>query len=72
MDLYYIVDRIEGNFAVLETPEKNFIDIALSQLPEGIKPGDYIVKNNDNYTIDTKKTAEQNQIVLERMKKLWK
>lgn len=70
--MYYIVDRIEGAFAVCETPERKMIDIALSALPENIKVGDFITQKGQIYEIDSKKTNERNEIILQKMKKLWK
>lgn len=70
--MYYIVDRIEGAFAVCETPERKMIDIPLSKLPVNIKAGDFITKNEQIYEIDSQKTKEHNEIILQKMKNLWK
>lgn len=70
--MYYIVDRIEGAFAVCETPERKMIDIPLSELPTNIKAGDFITKKEHIYEIDIQKTNKHNEIILQKMKNLWK
>lgn len=37
-----IVDRIEGAFAVCEMDDKSMQNIALSELPVGVKEGDVL------------------------------
>jgi hypothetical protein len=40
MSEYYCVDRIEGEYAVIECPDKNMIYIKIISLPNEIKEGD--------------------------------
>jgi hypothetical protein len=40
MSEYYCVDRIEGEYAVIECPDKNMINIKIISLPNEIKEGD--------------------------------
>lgn len=44
--LKYSVDRIEENFAVCEDEDGKFINIQLSDLPEGVREGDLISLEN--------------------------
>ncbi|KYC62718.1 DUF3006 domain-containing protein [Heyndrickxia coagulans] len=39
----YIVDRIEGEFAVCEKEDRTTVDIRLSELPSAVKAGDVLV-----------------------------
>ena len=38
----WIIDRIEGEFALCETENKMVVSIPLSALPKGIKEGDVL------------------------------
>lgn len=45
---FYSVSRVEGNIAILETPERNFIEIDISLLPSDVKEGNILKKTADN------------------------
>lgn len=49
---YYCVDRIEGEYAVVECPDENMIDIKVSELPKQIKEGDCLKKIDGQWIID--------------------
>ncbi len=55
----YTVDRIEENIAVCEKEDMTFVQINISELPQGIKDGDCIVKDNGIYTIDISETEKR-------------
>lgn len=67
-----IVDRIEGAFAVCEMDDKSMQNIALSELPAGIKEGDVLVVENGAYVIDAKQTAERTERIAQKMNRLFK
>ena len=46
----YIVDRIEGEYAVCEAEDRSFINIPLIQLQPGIKEGDHISFDDGVYS----------------------
>jgi len=53
----YIIDRFEGNLAVSETADKEFVNIPKYKLPLGVKVGDCLIQDdNDIFTIDLEKT----------------
>ncbi len=45
------IDRIEGEFAIAEC-DGAFCRISLCELPEAVKEGDILRKDEDGYTID--------------------
>lgn len=47
----YIVDRIEGAFAICEAEDQLMVDIPLSILPTGIKEGIKLLFENGKYEI---------------------
>lgn len=67
-----IVDRIEGTFAVCEMDDKSMQNIALSELPAGIKEGDVLAVDNGTYLIDTKQTKERTERIAQKMNRLFK
>ncbi len=67
-----IVDRIEGAFAVCEMDDKSMQNIALSELPAGIKEGDALAVDNGTYVIDAKQTKERSERIAQKMNRLFK
>lgn len=50
----WTVDRLEGNYAVIELENKETADIPLKALPDGVKEGDILC-----VAVDKDKTAER-------------
>lgn len=67
-----IVDRIEGAFAVCEMDDKSMQNIALSELPAGIKEGDALAVDNGTYVIDAKQTKERSERIAQKTNRLFK
>ena len=68
----YIVDRIEGDFAICEMSDKTMAEIQLNLLPENIKEGDIIINENGMFRIDISKTRTRKEFILKKMNSLWK
>ena len=71
MSEYYCVDRIEGEYAVIECPNQKMIDIKCISLPNGIKEGDCLKKINGGWHIDNdekNKRIKRIQELLNRIK----
>ena len=62
-----IIDRFEGDFAVVELPNGQMIDFPIVLLPDNAKEGSIL-----NITVDEDATNEKLQKVTERMNKLFK
>lgn len=67
-----IVDRIEGAFAVCEMDDKSMQNIALLELPVGVKEGDVLAVENGAYVIDAKQTKECTERIAQKMNRLFK
>lgn len=68
-----IVERIEGSFAVCETPEKTFINIELAKLPPQVKAGNCLVPNGEGgYVIDYAEEERRRKKVRDLTAKLFK
>lgn len=61
-----IVDRIEGNFAVIESGEE-MINIPLSEFPANVKEGDVV-----RLVIDSNETLSRKKRIDEKMKNFFK
>ena len=66
----YIVDRFEGEFAVLEKADGTTIDVTKSEIPNA-KEGDVIIFNDGAYIIDEAETQKRKEMIAEKMKKLF-
>ena len=68
----YIIDRIEGNIAICENENGNFLEIDILSLPSNIKEGDCIKFENSKYTVDEKYAEERRKNIRKKMNNLWK
>lgn len=55
----YIIDRIEGDFAVCECENEMKIHIPLKKLPSGVKESNIIIFENGMYCIESKEITEE-------------
>ena len=65
------IDRFEGDFAVLEKPNRTMMNIKRSQIPAVAKEGDILNIEGDRITIDAAETAKRKQEIKELMKELF-
>lgn len=49
---FYCIDRIEGEYAIIERPDGKMINIKTENLPKEIKEGDCLKKINNIWIID--------------------
>lgn len=54
-----IIDRFEGNIAVVELENRSMVNIDRSLLPPDSKEGDCIFAENGIYKIDTEETERR-------------
>ena len=66
-----IVDRIEGNYAVVELEDKKITNIKLDILPRNIKEGD-VINIQDCITVDLPETQRRKDKILKETKDMWK
>ena len=62
-----IIDRFEGDFAIVELPDGRMIDCPKCLLPDNTKEGSIL-----NITVDETATNDKLKKVTERMNKLFK
>jgi len=66
-----IVDRIEGQLAVIEFPDRTTKDVPLNELPVTLKPGDCFWYSEGHYVSAPEETAKRRAKVNELMKSMW-
>lgn len=66
----YIIDRFEGEFAVLERESGGTIDIARTSLPDA-NEGDVVILENGSYRVDRSETDKRKELIAQKMRKLF-
>jgi hypothetical protein len=61
------IDRFEGNYAVVELPDKKTSDLPVELVPEGAKEG-YVL----DITIDYEETKKRKDEIESLMEDMWK
>ena len=65
-----IIDRFEGQYAVVELEDGQMINIDKAQLPVEAKEG-MVILISENVTIDTEETKKRKEEIEELTKDLW-
>lgn len=66
----YIIDRFEGEFAVLEKEEGGTFDVPKSEIIDA-KEGDVVIFDNGIYTVDKEETKKRKELIAEKIKRLF-
>ena len=66
----YTVDRIVENTAVLEGENKDFINVSLKELPEGIRDGSVLVYKDGVFEADAEYEMQRRKAMLEKQQRL--
>ncbi|MCI7085823.1 MAG: DUF3006 domain-containing protein [bacterium] len=67
----YIIDRFEGDTAVLEDENKEFLNVPKSILPENSNESDCLVFEDGKYIIDEETTKELKEEISDLMDELF-
>lgn len=68
----WIVDRIEGEFALCETEDREMEPVPLKDLPAGVSEGDVLRTGPEGFWIDWEETAKRREKIADRVKRLRK
>lgn len=72
MESIFVVDRIEGKYAICENRNTGEMsEIEVSQLPQDIKEGSVLKLENGKYVIDDKTKEEIQDRITDKMNRLW-
>ncbi|MGM9537499.1 MAG: DUF3006 domain-containing protein [Candidatus Onthomonas sp.] len=70
--MIYTVDRIEGDWAVLEDEQRQMSDLPLTELPAGLREGDLLERTPEGWSLRPELRAQRlarNRALLERLKR---
>lgn len=67
----WIVERIEGEFVVLELFDKSHCTEHKSQFPQNLREGDVVFLDDQGYHIDQEKTQNRREQMIKLQKKLF-
>lgn len=70
--MIYTVDRMEGDWAVLEDEGRKMSDVPLAQLPAGLREGDLLEHNGEGWTLrpDLRENRlARNRALLDKLKR---
>ncbi len=61
---HYVVDQLEGEIAVLESPERERLELPRGELPDDAEEGSMLVRHEDeegsvSFTVDHEARAER-------------
>ncbi|MBE6048480.1 MAG: DUF3006 domain-containing protein [Clostridium sp.] len=71
MDKLYIIDRFEGNYIILETPDGNMINVSKNEVIGKVNEGDCLIYKDNYFLLDEEKTKIRRQQIAEKMKGMW-
>lgn len=67
----YIVDRMEGDYVILEGEQGNLFNVKKSNMIANVKEGDILYKKDNIYFIDDEATKRRKEEIDNLMKGLW-
>lgn len=67
----YIVDREEGEYYVLESPNGDMINVHKNEIQMSLKSGDILYKKDDKYYYSEEMTQKRKNDIRELMKGIW-
>lgn len=60
------IDRFEGDYAVVELPDMNMVDMPIALVPEGAREGDVLI-----IKVDVEETKNRKARIEKLMDNLW-
>lgn len=66
-----IIDRFEGEYAVVEREDRVIINIPRHDLPLEAKEGDYIIQVDGEYKLDRNGTKNRRENIERLSRELW-
>ena len=67
----YILDRVEGNYAILENENGSMIEISIDNIDGNFREGDILIKEGDKFTVSELLTKERKDKINNMMNVMW-
>ena len=71
MESKYIVDRIEGDYAIVEKENGDMYRISIENIKGNFNEGDILIKKGEYFEIDKKFTLNRKNQIKNSMKNMW-
>lgn len=72
MEKKYIIDRIEGNYIIVEHEDSSLSEISISKVIGDFKEGDILVQEEENFKVDKELTEIRRNKINHMMQNMWK
>lgn len=69
--MYAVIDRFEGDFAVVEMDDRSMIDIERVKIPRNAKEGDVLIIDDEKISVDHEETARRKAEIEKLMEGIW-
>lgn len=67
----YIIDRVEGNYAICENEDGNMCRMPLGNINGNFKEGDILIKINEYFQVDKVATEARRKQISDDMEDMW-
>lgn len=67
----FIIDRIEGNFAVTESNDGTMVNIPVNKIIGEFKEGDILVEDLEFFKVDSELTKKRKEEIERMMENMW-
>ncbi len=71
MDEKYIIDRVEGNYAIIEKENGDMYKISIENIKGNFNEGDILIARGEYFEIDKKFTLNRKNEIKDSMKNMW-
>ena len=67
----FVIDRIEGSFAVIELNDGTMVNIPKNKIIGDFKEGDILVEDSEFFKVDSELTKKRKEEIEHMMKDMW-
>lgn len=71
MNYRYIIDRIEGDYVIVEKENGDMFRINAEAIKGNFKEGDILVEENQFFKVDEKLTQHRNEEIYKKTEGMW-
>ncbi len=72
MNSNFIIDRIEGDFAVVEAEDEKMVNILKDNIVGNFKEGDVLEREGDFFKVNSELTKKRKEEIERMTKDMWK
>jgi len=72
MNEKYIIDRVEGNYAIIEKENGDMYKICIENIRGDFKEGDILINKDEYFEMDKSFTLNRKDKIADSVKDIWK